>query len=49
MLESTAVAEGDTEIIGEAANLLFHVLVLLQSKGLSLGEVAAELERRHRS
>jgi phosphoribosyl-AMP cyclohydrolase / phosphoribosyl-ATP pyrophosphohydrolase len=48
-LALAAVAEGNTEIIGEAADLLYHVLVLLQSKGLSLAEVVAELEERHRA
>jgi phosphoribosyl-ATP pyrophosphohydrolase/phosphoribosyl-AMP cyclohydrolase len=47
-LALAAVAQGDAEIVGEAADLLFHVLVLLQSKHLSLEQVAAELEARHR-
>ena len=47
-LALAAVAEGDAQIIGEAADLLYHVLVLLQSKGLALAEVTVELERRHR-
>ena len=34
------------ELIGEAADTLFHLLVLLDAKGVSLGEVLAELERR---
>lgn len=34
------------EIVGEAADLLFHTLVVLRSHGVSLAEVAAELERR---
>jgi phosphoribosyl-ATP pyrophosphohydrolase/phosphoribosyl-AMP cyclohydrolase len=45
------LAEGPrrgAEIIGEAADLLYHVLVLLQSKQLSLVAVVAELETRHR-
>lgn len=47
-LALAAAAEGDAEIIGEAADLLYHVLVLLQSKGLALADVTVELERRHR-
>ena len=47
-LALAAVAQGDAEILGEAADLLYHVLVLLQSKQLSLGAVVAELEARHR-
>jgi phosphoribosyl-ATP pyrophosphohydrolase/phosphoribosyl-AMP cyclohydrolase len=42
-----AVAEDDAALIGEAADLLFHLLVLLESRELSLEQVAAELERRH--
>lgn len=34
--------------LGEAADLLFHYLVLLQYKGYSLGEVIATLEKRHK-
>ena len=48
-LALAAVAQGDAEIIGEAADLLYHVLVLLQSKHLSLEQVVAELEARHRA
>jgi phosphoribosyl-ATP pyrophosphohydrolase len=31
---------------GEAADLLFHLLVLLGAKGVPLAEVLAELDRR---
>jgi len=48
-LALAAVAQGEAEIIGEAADLLYHVLVLLQSKHLSLERVVAELEARHRA
>jgi phosphoribosyl-ATP pyrophosphohydrolase/phosphoribosyl-AMP cyclohydrolase len=34
------------EVMFEAADLVFHTMVLLQSHGISLVEVAAELERR---
>ena len=34
------------ELVGEAADTLFHLLVLLDAKGVPLGEVLAELERR---
>ncbi len=34
------------EIIGEAADLFFHALVLLRAHDLGLAEVSAELERR---
>jgi phosphoribosyl-ATP pyrophosphohydrolase/phosphoribosyl-AMP cyclohydrolase len=48
-LALAAVAQSDAEIVGEAADLLYHVLVLLQSKHLSLAGVVAELEARHRA
>lgn len=34
------------ELVGEAADLLFHAMVLLRSHGVSLSEVADVLERR---
>jgi phosphoribosyl-ATP pyrophosphohydrolase len=34
------------ELTGEAADLLFHLLVLLDAKGVSLDQVLAELDRR---
>jgi phosphoribosyl-ATP pyrophosphohydrolase len=34
------------ELVGEAADLLFHLLVLLGDKDVPLAEVLAELERR---
>jgi phosphoribosyl-ATP pyrophosphohydrolase/phosphoribosyl-AMP cyclohydrolase len=42
-----AVAQGDEQLIGEAADLLFHLSLLLIAKGLNLAQVVAELERRH--
>jgi len=46
-LALAGVAQSDREIIGEAADLLYHTLLLLNAKGLSLGEVIAELQARH--
>jgi phosphoribosyl-AMP cyclohydrolase / phosphoribosyl-ATP pyrophosphohydrolase len=46
-LALAGVAQSDREIIGEAADLLYHTLLLLAVKDLSLAEVAAELESRH--
>jgi phosphoribosyl-ATP pyrophosphohydrolase/phosphoribosyl-AMP cyclohydrolase len=43
-----AVAQGDAELIGESADLLFHLLVLLKSRDISLTQVVAELAARHR-
>lgn len=42
-----AALEGDRgELIGEAADLLFHLMVLLGAKDVRLAEVLAELDRR---
>ena len=43
-----AVAETPSRLTEEAADLLYHLLVLLRLRGLSLENVAAELENRHR-
>ncbi|HEX2493715.1 MAG TPA: bifunctional phosphoribosyl-AMP cyclohydrolase/phosphoribosyl-ATP diphosphatase HisIE [Steroidobacter sp.] len=42
-----AVAQSDDHLLGEAADLLFHLTLLLKSRNLSLAEVVRELERRH--
>lgn len=42
-----AVVESDEKVIAESADLLFHLLVLLKSRGVSLERVARELEARH--
>jgi phosphoribosyl-ATP pyrophosphohydrolase/phosphoribosyl-AMP cyclohydrolase len=42
-----AVAESDEKVIAESADLVFHLLVLLKSRGVSLERVARELEARH--
>ncbi len=41
-----ALAGDRQELVGEAADLLFHLLVLLGAKDVPLGEVLAELDRR---
>ncbi len=46
-LALAAVAQSNEEIVGEAADLLYHTLLLLRVKGLSLADVTAELEARH--
>lgn len=43
-----AVAQGDDELLGEAADLLFHLTVALRARGLSLADVAEVLAQRHR-
>jgi phosphoribosyl-ATP pyrophosphohydrolase/phosphoribosyl-AMP cyclohydrolase len=42
-----AVTRGDDELVGECADLLFHLLVLLKARNLSLGHVVQELASRH--
>jgi phosphoribosyl-ATP pyrophosphohydrolase/phosphoribosyl-AMP cyclohydrolase len=46
-LALAAVAQADPEVIGEAADLLYHTLLLLQVKNLTLAQVVAELASRH--
>jgi phosphoribosyl-ATP pyrophosphohydrolase len=42
-----AALTGDrNELVGEAADLLFHLMVLLNAKGVPLSEVLTELDRR---
>jgi phosphoribosyl-ATP pyrophosphohydrolase len=42
-----ALNEADDKLVGEAADLLFHLTLLLKLRGLGLDEVSAELARRH--
>ncbi|WP_068073691.1 phosphoribosyl-ATP diphosphatase [Novosphingobium lentum] len=41
-----ALSGNDAELVGEAADLLFHLIVLLAAKGVPLADVLAELQRR---
>jgi len=41
-----AMADDRPGLIGEAADLIFHLLVLLGAKDIPLAEVLAELDRR---
>jgi phosphoribosyl-ATP pyrophosphohydrolase len=41
-----AVAEDDRALTGEAADVLYHLLVLLRARGVPLDDVMAELQRR---
>ena len=43
-----ALEERPEELRGEAADLLFHLTVLLRERGLSLADVGATLIERHR-
>lgn len=42
-----AVAEGEAQIVTESADLLYHLLLLLKSRNLSIRDVVQELEQRH--
>ena len=44
-----AVAGDQKEFLNESADLLYHLLVLLNAKGLSLGKVAKVLRERHQA
>lgn len=41
-----ASARDNGELIGEAADVLYHLLVLLRAAGLTLDDVMGELEQR---
>lgn len=41
-----ALSGSNEELVGEAADLLFHLLVLLNARGVRLDHVLGELERR---
>ena len=42
-----AAVDGDRDaFVGEAADLLYHLIVLLEARGVSLAEIEAELGRR---
>lgn len=43
------LADEQSEIVSESADLLYHLAVLLAERGLSYAEVLAELRRRHAS
>jgi len=42
-----ALGESDADLVGEAADLIFHLTLLLRMRGLGWADVAAELDRRH--
>ncbi|MFC0204499.1 phosphoribosyl-ATP diphosphatase [Novosphingobium soli] len=41
-----ALTENREALVGEVADLVFHLMVLLGAKGVPLAEVLAELDRR---
>ena len=42
-----AAVEPDDKVVAESADLIFHLLVLLRSRGLSFQSVVTELQSRH--
>jgi phosphoribosyl-ATP pyrophosphohydrolase/phosphoribosyl-AMP cyclohydrolase len=44
-----AVVQDDAALLGESADLLYHLTVLLRARGLSLGDAVGVLKERHRS
>jgi phosphoribosyl-ATP pyrophosphohydrolase/phosphoribosyl-AMP cyclohydrolase len=47
-LALAGAAQDQGRVTSEAADLLYHLIVLLGVRELSLADVVAELERRHR-
>ncbi|HEY2396651.1 MAG TPA: bifunctional phosphoribosyl-AMP cyclohydrolase/phosphoribosyl-ATP diphosphatase HisIE [Rudaea sp.] len=43
------VGESDEALLGESADLLFHLLVLLRARGFGLDDIVGVLDARHRS
>ena len=41
-----AVQEDKSRVVAEAADLLYHLLVVLKARGVTLAEVEAELDKR---
>ncbi|EIZ78904.1 phosphoribosyl-ATP pyrophosphohydrolase [Novosphingobium sp. Rr 2-17] len=41
-----AISESDESLVGEAADLVFHLMVLLAARDVPLAAVLAELDRR---
>jgi phosphoribosyl-ATP pyrophosphohydrolase len=42
-----ALTEDDSALVGEAADLIFHLTVMLAERGLGWDAVGAELDARH--
>jgi phosphoribosyl-ATP pyrophosphohydrolase/phosphoribosyl-AMP cyclohydrolase len=48
-LALAAAAQDRAHVISEAADLVYHLLLLLRLRDLNLADIVAELEGRHRS
>ena len=42
------VAQDEAALLGESADLLFHLIVLLRSRGLALQDAVTVLQQRHK-
>ncbi|MDJ0759140.1 MAG: phosphoribosyl-ATP diphosphatase [Woeseiaceae bacterium] len=47
-LAIASLAGSDDEVTNEAADLIYHLLVLINSRGIRLADVCSTLEGRHR-
>jgi phosphoribosyl-ATP pyrophosphohydrolase/phosphoribosyl-AMP cyclohydrolase len=47
-LALAGAAQGEDKVIEESADLLFHMLVLLRARGVTLAQVVSQLESRHK-
>ena len=47
-LALAGAVEPDTRVIAEAADLVYHLIVLLTVRGIPLDDVLGELQARHR-
>ena len=43
-----AVANNNTDVVYEASDLIYHLLVLLENQGLSIADLEEELAERHK-
>lgn len=43
-----ALAQDNQRLIEEVADLTYHTLVLLAARGLTIEDISAELEKRHK-
>jgi phosphoribosyl-ATP pyrophosphohydrolase/phosphoribosyl-AMP cyclohydrolase len=48
-LALAGAAQGEDQVTEEAADLLFHMLVLLRARGVTLPQVVRQLESRHKA
>ncbi len=42
-----AVGDDDAKLVGECADLVYHLILMLRHRGIALADVTAELELRH--